>query len=648
MRIQKITYSLILVLALHSVVQAQKKIWLNFAIEAQADRDFYSASNFYRKALSYDTLDLDIQYQMAKCFLGYYQLDSALAYFNKIKKSDKISIYGETDFYIAQIFKYQGKYLEAKNNFDYFRRNYKGTDNYLPQFAANEVKCYPKIRDLIKDTNELKTKPLPGNVNTEVAEFGVSMYLDTTLFFSSLKNIATTTDGWMEYKKAYTSKIYLAHLKDSVWVFNDTVALTIDKNMDVVNPFWDAKDSVLYFSACVKGICDLFSAKIKNNQLVECKKLDINLDGFTSTQPNIAWLNGKKYLIFSSNRPNGKGNMDLWMSVQQGKTWGEPLNLGPLVNTQGNEVTPFYSAKNNQLFFSSDWHCGIGGMDIFQSEYIGNKFKGVQNLGAPFNSSRNDLYYVHQETQAFLSSNRLSSNHKNQEQCCNDIFEIKWQKNDTIKDTLPIDSAMIVQKNLRLLLEEYPVRLFFHNDIPNPRSWDTLTSLNYQTTYDAYIRLQSEYKKEYPSSLAKKYRANAEVLIDSFFVHHVQKGYADVVFFANLLYPYLEQGYSIKLTAKGFASPLARNDYNVNLSKRRINSFKNYLIELPDKNYNQYLNNTAPNGAQLIIQTLPNGEELSNPFVSDNYYDVRNSIYNPAAAFERRVEVEDVILLKMP
>ena len=71
-------------------------------------------------------------------------------------------------------------------------------------------------------------------------------------------------------------------------------------------------------------------------------------------------------------------------------------------------------------------------------------------------------------------------------------------------------------------------------------------------------------------------------------------------------------------------------------------------MELADKNYTQYLNNTAPNGAQLIIQTLPNGEELSNPFVSDNYYDVRNSIYNPAAAFERRVEVEDVILLKMP
>ncbi len=648
MRLQKITYSLILLLGLHSVVQAQKKIWLNFAFEAQADRDFYSATNFYRKALSYDTLDLDIQFQMAKCFVGYYQLDSAFVYFNKIKKSDKISMYGETDFYIAQIFKYQGKYLEAKNSFDYFRRNYKGTDNYVRQFAANEVKCYPKIKEIIKDTSELKVKALPGNINTEVAEFGVNTFIDTVLFFSSLKNIETTNDGWMEYKKAYTSKIYLAHLQDSIWVFNDTIALTIDKNMDVVNPFWDAQDSILYFSACTKGICDLYSAKIKNNQLSEAKQLNINLVGFSSTQPNVAVIKGKKHLFFSSNRPNGKGNMDIWMSVQQGKAWGEPQNLGPLLNTQGNEVTPFFSTQTNQLFFSSDWHCGLGGMDIFQSDFISNKFKAIQNLGVPLNSSRNDLYYVHQETQAFLSSNRLSSDNQNHEQCCNDIYQIKWQKNDTIQDTLPIDSTLIVQKNLRLLLEDYPVRLFFHNDIPNPRSWDTLTTLNYQITYDAYTRLQTDYKKEYPASLPKKSRANAEVLVDSFFVHHVRKGYSDLEFFANLLYPYLEQGYSIKLTAKGFASPLARNDYNVNLSKRRISSFKNYLMELPDKNYTQYLNNTAANGAQLIIQTLPNGEELSNPFVSDNYYDVRNSIYNPAAAFERRVEVEDVILLKSP
>lgn len=644
--IRKITYCFVFLFLLFSSVKAQKKIWLNFAIEAQNDRDFYSAAQFYKKAFSYDTLDLDIEYQLAKCYLGFYQLDSALYYFNKIKKSDKIILYGETDFYIAQIYKYQGKYLEAKNSFEYFRRNYKGMDNYLRQFAANEVKCYPKIKNLIKDTNDLKVISLQGNVNTEVAEFGVGLYLDTTIFFSSLKSNALTKDGWMEYKKSYTSKIYMAHLKDSVWLVNDSVVLSLNPQSDIVNPFWDKQDSLLYFSWCLNGLCDIYSATFKNNQLQNPTKLSVNMEGFTSTQATVGYLNGKKYLFFSSNRPNGKGNMDIWMSVQQNKTWGEPQNLGPILNTIGNEVTPFLNTQNNQLFFSSDFHCGLGGVDIFQSDFINNKFKDIQNLGLPINSSRNDLYYVQQKNKAFLSSNRLSSNSQNHEQCCNDIYQLTQNFQDTIVDSIPVDSTFIVQKNLRLMLEDYPVKLFFHNDIPNPRSWDTITNLNYQITYEAYIKLQSEYQKEYPSSLPKKLRPEAAILVDSFFVHHVQKGYKDLEFFANLLYPYLEQGYSIKITAKGFASPLARNDYNVNLSKRRISSFKNYLMELSDKNYAQYLNNEAPNGAQLIIETLPNGEELSNPFVSDNYYDVKNSIYNPAAAYERRVEVEDVILLK--
>ncbi len=100
------------------------------------------------------------------------------------------------------------------------------------------------------------------------------------------------------------------------------------------------------------------------------------------------------YLVFTSNMPGGQGGMDLYIVNNLSGTWTTPVNLGPSINTDGNEAFPFWHASG-VLIFSSDGHSGKGGLDLYATVWNGNDaFIGLQHLSAPFNSGRDDLSLI--------------------------------------------------------------------------------------------------------------------------------------------------------------------------------------------------------------------------------------------------------------
>src|SRR5690606_30568094 len=105
------------------------------------------------------------------------------------------------------------------------------------------------------------------------------------------------------------------------------------------------------------------------------------------------------------------------------------------------------------------------------------------------------------------------------------------------------------------------------------------------------------------------------------------------------LFRSLEQGKEITLTIKGFASPLSKSDYNVNLTLRRVSSLINYLSEYENGMLLPYINGTAENGGKLNFVKVPFGEYQSVKTISDDIEDKRNSVYSPGAALERKIEI---------
>lgn len=117
--------------------------------------------------------------------------------------------------------------------------------------------------------------------------------------------------------------------------------------------------------------------------------------------------NGNSIYFAAADYPGGQGGYDIWVIHRQGNGWTRPINLGPNVNTAGDEVCPFI-ASNGNLFFSSDYHKGFGGYDVFQAKNIQGTWKEVRNLGNQVNSSYDDMYFIYDAGKrlGYFSSNR--------------------------------------------------------------------------------------------------------------------------------------------------------------------------------------------------------------------------------------------------
>lgn len=187
------------------------------------------------------------------------------------------------------------------------------------------------------------------------------------------------------------------------------------------------------------------------------------------------------------------------------------------------------------------------------------------------------------------------------------------------------------KSNLSTLL---PIKLYFHNDIPNPQSMDTSTTVNYIDSYNEYKTLLKIYQKEYSTGLTGKKAIEAQQDIILFFQTSVDRGVKELEKFRDALLEELQKGNGITISIKGFASPLANNQYNVNLTKRRIHSLINYLSDYQNGIFKPYISQ-----GKLTFTEIPYGENTANKLTSDNPNDLKNSIYSIAAAIERKIEI---------
>ena len=135
----------------------------------------------------------------------------------------------------------------------------------------------------------------------------------------------------------------------------------------------------------------LFCAVLEGTKWTNIQELRFNSDSYNITTPYLS-PDGKR-LYFASDKPDGYGGSDLYYCQWNKDYWNNPVNLGPEINTSGNEAYPFVN-QAGELFFSSDGHPGLGGKDIFFSKFVNNAWILPVRLDAPINSSGNDFGYI--------------------------------------------------------------------------------------------------------------------------------------------------------------------------------------------------------------------------------------------------------------
>ncbi|HIE15604.1 MAG TPA: hypothetical protein EYP69_01635 [Bacteroidales bacterium] len=194
-----------------------------------------------------------------------------------------------------------------------------------------------------------------------------------------------------------------------------------------------------------------------------------------------------------------------------------------------------------------------------------------------------------------------------------------------------------MKTDLKLMV---PLTLYYDNDEPNPKTLDTVTDLDYLTTYNAYLQRINEYKKIFSKGKKGEEKQQAIIAIEDFFQDSIIAGYEQFQKGLHIMQQLLEQGQSIQITIKGFASPLNKSEYNTNLSKRRINCVENYLRKYNNGVFLPYLD-TVDSKIKNKLYIIKNafGETKAAANISDKRSDLRNSVYSPEAAKERKVQI---------
>ncbi len=236
------------------------------------------------------------------------------------------------------------------------------------------IRSFPLADSLYQNRRIFDPVPLPTSVNTDADELGISMRYDRRYMILT--------------RRTKQEDLYESRQVAGKWETATPIEiLNTPDNEGAAAISGDGQ--YLVFTACNRarnvGSCDLyFSAFSDTGWMSPALIPGVNSRNWDS-QPTLS--TDGRVVIFSSERPGGYGGRDLWLSVRTDQGWVEPVNLGPSVNTAGNEENPFLHSDEYTLYFTSDYRPGFGGRDLFMSHRLrGNEWSPAENLGFPINS----------------------------------------------------------------------------------------------------------------------------------------------------------------------------------------------------------------------------------------------------------------------
>ncbi len=623
--------------------------------KAFAENDFFAAISHYKEAMNRMPEDAGLWFKYAEVARHYNAFEVAEEYYSKVVSSSDSDKFELSAFWLGQVKKCLGKYQEAKGMFEVFVSKTE-TTSYYTDWAIQEISAcdWASLDTVLMEGKKIGLEHLDKKINTPFSEFGAVEVGGTTYFTTYRFDMPSDKNR----PKRKISKVLFSENKGRGKLmpnnFNDDKKLTAHT---AISP----DGQRLYFTICDYVNASTIRCKIAYREKDKRGKwsktpiplpININVEGYTATQPNLAYdsLSLEESLYFVSDRPGGKGKLDIWKcDVKEGK-FREPENLGD-INTPENDVTPFFHSKSNRLYFSSDGRSGVGGYDIFYTERFSKDsvlvWGEIRNIGKPINSSLHELYYAPSadEKGAYFSSNRPGSFYLDPENkaCCHDIYKVSFEDlPPSPSSPIPLPPVSIPPspplKTYEKLEDFLPLALYFDNDEPDKRTNKTTTKKAYLETYGRYFTKKFEFVEQYIAPVAnEEERDEATLKILDFFEGEVKKGHDHLQLFSEILLKRLQTGERVEVVIKGYTSPRAKSDYNDNLAKRRISSLRNHFHDWQDAVLEPFLSN-----GKLVIIESPYGESQAETGISDDLFDERNSIYSVGASRERRVEIVEV------
>lgn len=367
--------------------------------------EYSKAIPFYIKVLKSEDKNLEALQNLAHCyrFIGDYEKA-------EIFYARALEIPGHD----TQVPFLYGKMLKANNKVDKAKEVFVVYASKNPQSKSAEAEALScdKVKLWAEQTPKRYEVKLAKDINSKLSDFSPANY-EKGLVFVSERNVDHIENSAYSLTGRPFLAIYQAEKSGEDTFFkpklfpssinNDFHNGPIAFNENFSEGFLTRVDILAKGNDYVNKP-QLYHLKREKNKWVDPIPFEHNNAEYALAHPALS-ADGKT-LFFVSDMPGGNGGKDIYLSEKQDSGWSKPENLGPLVNTEGDELFPYYS-QDGTLYFSSDGHMGYGGMDIFSAKYLGERWGTVKNLKEPINSSKDDFgIMLTNDSVGFFSSNR--------------------------------------------------------------------------------------------------------------------------------------------------------------------------------------------------------------------------------------------------
>jgi outer membrane protein OmpA-like peptidoglycan-associated protein/tetratricopeptide (TPR) repeat protein len=293
----------------------------------------------------------------------------------------------------------------------------------LSKIASNDsrVELFLKNKNYLEEikANSGRYQIEDAGINSIYSDYGTAIY-DNKIIFTSARDTGSIGQRKHTWTNQHFTNLYSANLGTDMKPEN---ASKFDQNLkskfNESTPVFTKDGQTIYFTRnnYLEGkrgrnnqgitLVKIYKAKLVNNTWSNIEELPFNSDNYSTAHPALS-PDGKT-LYFASDMPGTIGQSDLFkVSINENGAYSSPINLGPQINTEGRETFPFLNDEN-EIYFASDGHPGLGGLDIFVSKINQNgTFNEVQNIGADINSPKDDFAYLIDTKSriGFFSSNK--------------------------------------------------------------------------------------------------------------------------------------------------------------------------------------------------------------------------------------------------
>ena len=574
-------------------MQAQKAL-IDKGNEYFNQYSFDLAKDYYEKALPSISAKEDlakVNYQLGYCYKELGNTDKSEMYFRvAVKNFVRGVIKPDVLLFYADALRMNGKYEEAVDYYQQYLR-------YAPQ--DHRAKSGKESCTIVPNWISRPTRYKVTNVskfNTPQADFSIvwaSKDYRTVYFTSSREGSQGSRDNYKSGQK-FTDIFEVTQDRKGAWSSPTPIVGGVNTEDDEGASTVSLKGTDMYFTRCKAGKkvdepCKIYLSSKKGNAWGQPIMLEI--PGFEAAEVGYPALTpDDKTLYFSAEVEGGYGGQDIYMAQRVGTSnkFTKPINLGPKINTLGDEVFPTVR-ENGELYFASDGHQGMGGLDIYKAVKKGKEFTGVENMKYPINSSFDDfgIIFNGKEESGYFSSNRKGGKGSD------DIYSfilppLMITMNGVIYDTTNIDK--------KIPIKEAKITVYADGAVVKELTSNEKGQFTMQLEKDKVYEVKGEVSKDYFSNSTRF--STAKVEYDTAYNVILNLGRIPrVIELPNIEYAYdkadlkpestvsldglvktLNDNPNITIEMRAHTDFRGNDDYNMTLSLARAKSCVDYLI----------------------------------------------------------------------